>query len=135
MSPTPSPVPNKPAPQISTRGEEAQEQMRYELQLPDTRFLAGPRSRLADLGMLFRIAWDFLKSFRVLHFCGPCVTIFGSGEPDWFAPWNNRDRAVQQRVCPLHPCIDRCGMDSYLCLDAVTVKDVLAQIERLNLAS
>ncbi len=65
----------------------------------------------------------------------PVVTIFGSGEPDWFAPWNSRDRVVQQRVCPLHPCIDRCGMDSYLCLEAVGVKDVLAQIERLDLAS
>ena len=65
----------------------------------------------------------------------PVVTIFGSGEPDWFAPWNNRDRAVQRRVCPLHPCIDRCGMDSYLCLEAVTTADVLAQIGKLDGAS
>ena len=62
----------------------------------------------------------------------PVVTIFGSGEPDWFAPWNNRERAVQRRVCPLHPCIDRCGMDSYLCLDAVQASDVLAQLDRLE---
>jgi ADP-heptose:LPS heptosyltransferase len=59
------------------------------------------------------------------------VTIFGSGEPDWFAPWNNRQRAVQRRICPLHPCIDRCGMDSYLCLDAVTVDDVAKEIMKL----
>lgn len=65
----------------------------------------------------------------------PVIAIFGSGEPDWFAPWNNRDRVVQRRVCPLHPCIDRCGMDSYLCLDAVTIGDVLAQIESLDFAS
>ena len=63
------------------------------------------------------------------------VTIFGSGEPDWFAPWSNRDRVVQQRVCPLHPCVDRCGMDSYLCLDAVKTTDVLAQLQRLHPAS
>lgn len=63
----------------------------------------------------------------------PVITIFGSGEPDWFAPWNNRDRVVQRRVCPLHPCIDRCGMDSYLCLDAVSTGDVLAQLQRLEL--
>jgi len=62
----------------------------------------------------------------------PVVTIFGSGEPDWFAPWNNRNRVVQQRVCPLHPCIDRCGMDSFLCLEAVGVNDVLTQLQRLN---
>ena len=65
----------------------------------------------------------------------PVVAIFGSGEPDWFAPWNNRDRAVQRRVCPLHPCIDRCGMDSYLCLGAITTGDVLAQLQRLEFAS
>jgi ADP-heptose:LPS heptosyltransferase len=64
----------------------------------------------------------------------PVITIFGSGEPDWFAPWNNRDRVVQLRVCPLHPCIDRCGMDRYLCLEAVEVGDVLAQLQRLNAA-
>ena len=63
------------------------------------------------------------------------IAIFGSGEPDWFAPWNNRHRVVLQRVCPLHPCIDRCGMDSYLCLDAVTTGDVLAQLGRLDSAS
>jgi ADP-heptose:LPS heptosyltransferase len=62
----------------------------------------------------------------------PVVTIFGSGEPDWFAPWQNRARVVQRRVCPLHPCIDRCGMDRYLCLDSIPVSDVLAQLAALR---
>ncbi len=61
----------------------------------------------------------------------PVVTIFGSGEPDWFAPWENRQRVVQRRVCPLHPCIDRCGMDHYLCLDSIPVADVLRQLSSL----
>lgn len=61
----------------------------------------------------------------------PVIAIFGSGEPDWFAPWNNRQHVVQQRVCPLHPCIDRCGMDYYLCLDSIKPGDVLRQIECL----
>ena len=61
----------------------------------------------------------------------PVVTIFGSGEPDWFAPWQNRSRVVQRRVCPLHPCIDRCGMDHYLCLDSIPVEDVLRQLDNL----
>jgi ADP-heptose:LPS heptosyltransferase len=61
----------------------------------------------------------------------PVVTIFGSGEPDWFAPWQNRARAVNRQACPLHPCIDRCCMDSYLCLDAVTVKDVSMMITQI----
>ena len=64
----------------------------------------------------------------------PVITIFGSGEPDWFAPCSTRDRVVHRRVCPLHPCIDRCGMDSRLCLAAVGIEDILAQLQRLPFA-
>lgn len=41
-------------------------------------FLAGPRSRTAELRNILRIAWEFVRVFRVLHFIGPCVTVFGS---------------------------------------------------------
>jgi uncharacterized protein (TIGR00730 family) len=44
----------------------------------DTIFLEGPRSRLGELITLFHVMWDFLRGFRVLHFVGPCVTVFGS---------------------------------------------------------
>lgn len=40
--------------------------------------LEGPQSRLRELLLLGRVVRDFLKGFRVLHFVGPCVTIFGS---------------------------------------------------------
>lgn len=41
-------------------------------------FLEGPKSRSSELFMTLRIVRDFLKGFRVLHFVGPCVTVFGS---------------------------------------------------------
>jgi uncharacterized protein (TIGR00730 family) len=41
-------------------------------------FLSGPRSRFAELKNITRIAWEFVRVFRVLHFVGPCVTVFGS---------------------------------------------------------
>lgn len=41
-------------------------------------FLEGPRSRLSELSSILKIAWEFLRVFRVLHFVGPCVTVFGS---------------------------------------------------------
>ncbi|RMG04655.1 MAG: TIGR00730 family Rossman fold protein [Acidobacteria bacterium] len=41
-------------------------------------FLAGPRSRIKELLSIVRISWEFLRVFRVLHFVGPCVTVFGS---------------------------------------------------------
>jgi uncharacterized protein (TIGR00730 family) len=41
-------------------------------------FLEGPRPRLDEFFTLIRVVWDFLRGFRVLHFVGPCVTVFGS---------------------------------------------------------
>ena len=47
-------------------------------QRADEVFLEGPRSRFDELITLLRVMWDFLRGFRVLHFVGPCVTVFGS---------------------------------------------------------
>jgi uncharacterized protein (TIGR00730 family) len=44
----------------------------------DEIMLEGPHSRFEELLTLFRIMADFLRGFRVLHFVGPCVTVFGS---------------------------------------------------------
>jgi predicted Rossmann-fold nucleotide-binding protein len=44
----------------------------------DETFLEGPHSRFDELITLFRVMRDFLRGFRVLHFVGPCVTVFGS---------------------------------------------------------
>jgi len=46
---------------------------------PDVeRFLGGPRSRLSEAMRVARIAGEFVRGFRRLHFVGPCVTVFGS---------------------------------------------------------
>jgi uncharacterized protein (TIGR00730 family) len=42
------------------------------------RFLAGPESRRSELLRTMRIAWEFIRGFRTLHFVGPAVTVFGS---------------------------------------------------------
>ncbi len=44
----------------------------------DEIFLEGPRSRFEEFTTLLRVLRDFLRGFRVLHFVGPCVTVFGS---------------------------------------------------------
>ena len=41
-------------------------------------FLQGPKNRGNELLRIFRIAAEFVKGFRELHFVGPCVTVFGS---------------------------------------------------------
>ncbi len=40
--------------------------------------LEGPQSRLKELWFTVKVAYQFIKGFRVLHFVGPCITIFGS---------------------------------------------------------
>jgi uncharacterized protein (TIGR00730 family) len=44
----------------------------------DLALLQGPHSRRRELVLLLRAVADFLRGFRVLHFVGPCVTVFGS---------------------------------------------------------
>lgn len=41
-------------------------------------FLEGPRSRMRELFFSLRVLWEFIRGFRVLHFVGPCIAVFGS---------------------------------------------------------
>src|SRR5689334_22156942 len=42
------------------------------------RFLEGPQNRSSELFRAIKIFLEFMRGFRVLHFAGPCVTVFGS---------------------------------------------------------
>ncbi|SFP89588.1 TIGR00730 family Rossman fold protein [Hymenobacter arizonensis] len=44
----------------------------------ERRFLAGPTTRRRELRFLWTVLREFMGGFRVLHFVGPCVTVFGS---------------------------------------------------------
>ncbi|QJB30465.1 TIGR00730 family Rossman fold protein [Chitinophaga oryzae] len=41
-------------------------------------FLEGPRSRLKELFFSIKVLFEFIRGFRVLHFAGPCIAVFGS---------------------------------------------------------
>lgn len=41
-------------------------------------FLEGPRSRLKELVFAIKVLFEFIAGFRILHFMGPCVAVFGS---------------------------------------------------------
>ncbi|RZJ81591.1 MAG: TIGR00730 family Rossman fold protein [Chryseobacterium sp.] len=41
-------------------------------------FLDGPKSRGYELAFAWRVFKQFIKGFRMLHFVGPCITVFGS---------------------------------------------------------
>ncbi len=81
--------------------KEISEQDSYELEHSERTFLAGPRSRISDLTTLFRVSWDFIKAFRVLHFAGPCVTIFGSARVKEGTTYYEMTRAVAKRMAEL----------------------------------
>lgn len=67
----------------------------------DAFMLAGPRSRIEELLMLGRAMRDFLRGFRVLHFVGPCVTIFGSARFHDDHPYYAVAREVGRRTSAL----------------------------------
>ncbi len=41
-------------------------------------FLEGPRSRAHELFFVISVLWEFIRGFRVFHFVGPCIAVFGS---------------------------------------------------------
>ena len=44
----------------------------------ECRLLSGPRARGTEFWSIIRVAAEFIRGFRALHFVGPCVTVFGS---------------------------------------------------------
>lgn len=58
-----------PSPVVSGRKEQGGQ---------ERQFFAGPQSRLTELRWALGVFNEFFRAFRVLHFIGPCVTVFGS---------------------------------------------------------
>jgi uncharacterized protein (TIGR00730 family) len=44
----------------------------------EEKFLSGPQSRFRDFMFILKVFREFIMGFRVLHFVGPSVTVFGS---------------------------------------------------------
>jgi hypothetical protein len=67
----------------------------------DEIFLEGPRSRFDEFITLLRVMRDFLRGFRVLHFVGPCVTIFGSARVKADNPYYELTRKMGAAIAQL----------------------------------
>jgi uncharacterized protein (TIGR00730 family) len=63
--------------------------------------LEGPHSRLKELRLVLRVAWEFILGFRTLHFVGPCVTVFGSARFDESHPYYALGREVGRGLARL----------------------------------
>lgn len=71
------------------------------MQRADEIFLQGPRSRFEEFVTLLRVIRDFLRGFRVLHFVGPCVTVFGSARVKADSPNYNLARQMGAALAQL----------------------------------
>lgn len=70
-------------------------------QRADEIFLEGPHSRFDEFVTLLRVMRDFLRGFRVLHFVGPCVTVFGSARVNTDNPCYELARKIGAAIARL----------------------------------
>ncbi|MCY3005595.1 MAG: TIGR00730 family Rossman fold protein [Planctomycetota bacterium] len=71
---------------------------------PDSKeiqFLEGPQSRRKDFYFTVKVALEFIKGFRTLHFVGPCITIFGSARLGEKTPEYQQTVAVASEISKL----------------------------------
>ncbi len=64
-------------------------------------FLEGPRSRGSEFFSVWKIAREFVRGFRILHFVGPCVTVFGSARFSPDHPYYSLAREMGGRLARL----------------------------------
>lgn len=81
--------------------EEVRQQRIFELETEERSWLAGPRSRFHDFCSLFRVSLDLIRAYRILHFVGPCVTIFGSARTVPGSRWYELAREMGQACAEL----------------------------------
>jgi uncharacterized protein (TIGR00730 family) len=67
----------------------------------DRIFLEGPQSRTKELLLVWSAMRDLIRGFRVLHFVGPCVTVFGSARFKDDHPFYRQARDVGQALVRL----------------------------------
>lgn len=64
----------------------------------ESKFLEGPRSRPYEFFFAFRVLLEFIKGFRVLHFIGPCITVFGSARFKEGHPYYQHAYEIGKRI-------------------------------------
>ncbi|MFZ1584745.1 MAG: TIGR00730 family Rossman fold protein, partial [Saprospiraceae bacterium] len=64
-------------------------------------FMQGPRARWRELKYTLGVVMQFIKGFRVLHFIGPCITVFGSARFKEDHPYYKMAREVSKQLSQL----------------------------------
>lgn len=76
----------------------------------------------------FILSNDSLPAHLAYALGRPGLAVFGSGDPQWFAPGGELERVIEAPVCPYRPCLDRCRQPSLLCLESLTPGMVLLRL-------
>ena len=64
-------------------------------------YLDGPKHRIHEFTWILKIAREFINAVRMLHFAGPCVTVFGSARFDEFHPYYLAAEEFGKRIAQL----------------------------------
>jgi len=64
-------------------------------------FLEGPRSRFREFIFALKVLFEFISGFRVLHFLGPCVAVFGSARVAEDSPFYGQARDLGSGLAKL----------------------------------
>ncbi len=64
-------------------------------------FLDGPHSRFRELSFVLRVLREFIRGFRILHFLGPCITVFGSARFKEDHPYYDLARKMGGRLAEM----------------------------------
>ncbi len=57
------------------------------------------------------------------------VALFGPTSADWFGPVGGGHTLLQKDVCPYRPCFDLCRFPRPICMEAISVNDLLKSME------
>ena len=64
-------------------------------------YLEGRKSRGYELSFAWKVFTEFIKCFRMLHFVGPCITVFGSARFKEDHPYYIAAREFGKRIAAL----------------------------------
>jgi uncharacterized protein (TIGR00730 family) len=67
----------------------------------EIKFLEGPQSRWKDFKYTISVVFELIKGLRVLHFVGPCVTVFGSARFKEDHPYYVKARELSAAIARL----------------------------------
>ena len=65
----------------------------FRLSSSESVFVREPLTRLKNLIFTFKVQYHFIRAFRMMHFIGPCVTIFGSAR---FGPETDHYKSAEK---------------------------------------